>query len=227
MVEHLLIGDIAALLLVLGLTGPLLQPVLAIRVLRPLRFLAHPLVALPLWAVNLFFWHIPALYDGAYGTAPLHALEHAMFIFFGCLMWMPLVGPLPMPSWFGRRRLGYVIGGPLHRRRPRQRPDVVGHRVLRRYAAGEALLGHLAADRPERRRRRDDDRGRPSSTLGVFAWLFFRAAREGIERQRLLDLAEARASRSTRRARRARSPPARASGWRSGCSRRCGEPGSG
>ena len=32
MVEHLLIGDLAALLLVLGLTGPLLQPVLAIPV---------------------------------------------------------------------------------------------------------------------------------------------------------------------------------------------------
>ena len=32
MVEHLLLGDIASLLLVLGLTGPLLQPILAIRV---------------------------------------------------------------------------------------------------------------------------------------------------------------------------------------------------
>src|SRR5882757_4381259 len=31
MIEHLMIGDIASLLLVLGLTGPLLQPILAIR----------------------------------------------------------------------------------------------------------------------------------------------------------------------------------------------------
>jgi hypothetical protein len=29
-------------------------------------------------------------------------------------------------------------------------------------------------------------------TLGLFAWLFFRAAREGEERQRLLDLAQER-----------------------------------
>ena len=29
-------------------------------------------------------------------------------------------------------------------------------------------------------------------TLGLFAWLFFRAAREGEERQRLLDLAAER-----------------------------------
>ena len=63
--EHLLIGDIAALLLVLGLTGPLLQPILAIRCFNRLRALAHPLVALPLWALNLFLWHIPALYQDA------------------------------------------------------------------------------------------------------------------------------------------------------------------
>ena len=67
MVEHLLLGDIATLLLVLGLTGPLLQPILAIRVFDRLRILAHPLVAFPLWALNFYVWHIPALYDAAYG----------------------------------------------------------------------------------------------------------------------------------------------------------------
>ena len=35
MVEHLLLGDIAALLIVLGLTGPLIAPILRIRLLRP------------------------------------------------------------------------------------------------------------------------------------------------------------------------------------------------
>ena len=98
MVEHLLIGDIATLLLVLGLTGPLLQPILAIRVFDRLRILAHPAVAFPLWALNFYFWHVPALYDAAYGAAPVHALEHATFIFFGCLMWMPVFGPLPKPE---------------------------------------------------------------------------------------------------------------------------------
>ena len=46
--EHLLIGDIATLLLVLGLTRSLLQPVLAIRFFNRLQVLAHPAVALPL-----------------------------------------------------------------------------------------------------------------------------------------------------------------------------------
>ena len=48
MVEHLLIGDLAAIFLVLGLTGPLLQPILAIKPLDRLRSLAHPAIALPL-----------------------------------------------------------------------------------------------------------------------------------------------------------------------------------
>ena len=65
---------------------------------------------MPLWAINFYVWHIPALYDAAYGGAALHALEHAMFIFFGCLMWMPVFGPLPKPHWFTAAwKVVYVI----------------------------------------------------------------------------------------------------------------------
>ena len=42
MVEHLLIGDLAALLLVLGLTGPILQPILKIRGLHWLQAISAP-----------------------------------------------------------------------------------------------------------------------------------------------------------------------------------------
>jgi len=52
MIEHLLLGDIAALLLVLGLTGPLIAPILRIRLFDRLRVLAHPFVAFPLWAID-------------------------------------------------------------------------------------------------------------------------------------------------------------------------------
>ena len=160
MVEHLLLGDIATLLLVLGLTGPLLQPILAIRLFDRLRVLAHPPSRFPLWALNFYFWHIPALYDAAYGTAPLHALEHTTFIFFGCLMWMPIFGPLPKPRVVHRRLEGRLRDRrPLRRRDPRQRADVVGHGALPDLRAGRALLGHLAARRPEHRRGDHDGRG--------------------------------------------------------------------
>jgi cytochrome c oxidase assembly factor CtaG len=190
--EHLLLGDIATLLLVLGLTGPLLQPVLAIRFFDRLRVLAHPAVALPLWAINLFFWHAPPLYDAAYGTAPVHALEHASFIFFGCLMWMPVFGPLPMPQWFTAgwkvvyviavRFIGAVLGNVLM---------WSGTVLYTIYAPGEREW-HISAL---------SDQSTAGVLmmvegtflgLGLLGWLFFEAAREGIEKQRLLDLAQDR-----------------------------------
>jgi cytochrome c oxidase assembly factor CtaG len=192
MVEHLLLGDIATLLLVLGLTGPLLQPILAIPVLDRLRVLAHPLVAFPLWAANLFLWHVPALYDAAYGGAALHALEHSCFIFFGCLMWMPVFGPLPKPTWFTAAwKVGYVIA-------VRFTGAILGNVLMwsgsvlyTRYAAGEASWGLSPLE----------DQSTAGVimmiegtflALGLLAWAFFEAAREGIEKQRLLDLAQDR-----------------------------------
>ena len=56
MVQHILLGDLGALLVVLGLTGPVLRPVLALPAVGRLRVLADPLVALPLWAISLYLW---------------------------------------------------------------------------------------------------------------------------------------------------------------------------
>src|ERR1700694_419964 len=110
MIEHLLLGDIAALLIVLGLTGPLLAPILRIRLFDRLRALSHPAIALPLWAVNLYVWHLPVLYEAALRHSGVHALEHAMFLGLGVNMWMCLFGPLPMPAWFTNLgRLLYVV----------------------------------------------------------------------------------------------------------------------
>ena len=189
MVEHLLLGDLATLLMVLGLTGPLLQPILAISIFDRLRVLAHPLVAFPLWAINFYVWHIPALYEAAYGTAAMHVIEHSMFIFFGCLMWMPVFGPLPTPQWFTAAwKVGYVIA-------VRFAGAILGNVLMWSgtvlypiYAPGERYWGiSPIADQ---------------STagvimmvegtflgLGLLAWVFFEVSREGIEKQRLLDLA--------------------------------------
>jgi cytochrome c oxidase assembly factor CtaG len=40
MVQHLLLGDLGPLCIVAGLTGPLLRPILSVRAIRALRFLA-------------------------------------------------------------------------------------------------------------------------------------------------------------------------------------------
>jgi putative membrane protein len=202
--EHLLIGDVASLLLVLGLTKSILQPVLAIRALNRLQVLTHPLVAFPLWALNFYLWHVPALYDAAYGTAPLHALEHTSFLFFGCLMWMPVFGPLPKPEWFTAGwKVGYVIA-------VRFAGAILGNVLM---WSGSVLYPIY---RPGERYWGISPLADQSTAgvimmvegtflaLGVLAWVFFEVAREGTEKQRLLDLAQDRGvALDERRARRA------------------------
>ena len=109
MAQHLLIGDLAPLFCVLGLNGPLLRPALALRPVRALRVLAHPLVALPLWAVNLCAWHVTPLYDAALDHDAVHAVQHLLFFACGALLWAALLELLPGPRWFRLpHRLGYV-----------------------------------------------------------------------------------------------------------------------
>lgn len=192
MVEHLLIGDIASLLLVLGLTRSILQPVLAIHPLERLQVLTHPAVALPLWALNLFLWHVPAIYQQAYGAAPLHALEHTTFLFFGCLMWMPIFGPLPKPEWFNAAwKVGYVIA-------VRFVGALLGNVLMWSgsvlypiYAAGERYWGISPLTDQSTAGVLMMVEG-TFVALGVLAWVFFEVAREGTEKQRLLDLARER-----------------------------------
>jgi putative membrane protein len=192
MAQHLLVADIAAGLIVLGLTGPLLQPLLAIRAIDRLRVLTHPLVALPLWAVNLYVWHLPVLYQAALSNEAVHALQHTCFIGFGVLMWMPLFGPLPKPEWFGiGAKIGYVVG-------VRFAGTILGNVFMWSntvfypdYAAGEAEFGIDPLT----------DQGTAGVimtaegglvTLGVLAWLFLLWAQQDSERQRLVELAEER-----------------------------------
>jgi putative membrane protein len=111
MLQHLLLGDVAALLLVLGLDGRLLRPLLRVRVVHRLRVLAHPLVALPLWAANFVVWHLPVLFDAALRNDAIHALQHTLFVTFGMLMWAALIEPLPGPAWFTAPwKIPYVLG---------------------------------------------------------------------------------------------------------------------
>jgi cytochrome c oxidase assembly factor CtaG len=111
MVQHLLLGDLGALLLVLGLDGRLLQPLLRVRLVHRLRVLAHPLVALPLWAANFVVWHLPVLFDAALRHDAVHALQHSLFVALGMLMWAALIEPLPGPAWFTAPwKIPYVLG---------------------------------------------------------------------------------------------------------------------
>jgi putative membrane protein len=192
MLQHIVIGDIASLLIVFGLTGPVIQPLLHIRATRPLRTLAHPLVAVTLWAVNLYAWHLPFLYQLAIRHDLVHALEHGCLLWFGTLLWLGLIGPLPKPKWFaGWGALGYVVAvrflGAILANTLIWAQTVFYHV----YKASDAARGLNALS----------DQNLAGGVMMVeqvllttllLAWLFYRFARQDEQRQSLLDFAAKR-----------------------------------
>jgi putative membrane protein len=187
MVQHLLLGDLGPLCIVAGLTGPLLRPVLSVRAIRALRFLAHPLVALPLWTTNLYLWHVPFLWEAALRHQVVHALEHVCFFTAGAIMWAAVVEVLPGPEWFGTAaKMGYVAA-------VRIASTVLGNVLIWAGSPFYTLYEH--AHRPWGLSA-SADQGIAGGimmiegslvTLGALAWLFLRLAQEGELRQRLLE----------------------------------------
>ena len=110
MTQHLLLGDIVPMCLLAGLTGSLLQPLLAHLPVNKLRVLAIPYVALPIWALNLCLWFVPALFDAAEENAAVHVVFHLSLLTAGTIMWLPVFETLPAPEWFGTgAKLAYIV----------------------------------------------------------------------------------------------------------------------
>ena len=185
MLQHVLLGDLAPLALLLGLNGPILRPVLAFA--HRLRVLAHPLVALPLWALNLCLWHLPVLYEAALRHEVVHALEHACFFVGGTIMWLPVLETLPAPEWFGTGwKFGYIAA-------VRVVETILGNVFL---WAGHPFYD-VYADAPRQWGISPlHDQGLAGTvmmiegslvTIAALAWLFLRLAAEGELRQELLE----------------------------------------
>ena len=98
MLQHILLGDIAPVFLLLALSRVIMRPATRrlMRVERALGRFAHPLTGLFLWFGLIYLWHIPALYDAAIQSEVVHALEHASFFTAGLALWWPLIQPVPM-----------------------------------------------------------------------------------------------------------------------------------
>jgi cytochrome c oxidase assembly factor CtaG len=102
MLQHILLGDLAPVLLLLALSRVIMRPATRrmVSVERALGRFAHPLTGLFLWFALIYVWHIPALYEAAIESEVVHVLEHASFFTAGVALWWPLVQPVPM-----RRRM--------------------------------------------------------------------------------------------------------------------------
>jgi putative membrane protein len=187
MLQHVIIGDLAPLCLLAGLSGPMLRPLLAFRTVERLRVLANPVVALPIWAANLYLWHAPFLYEAAVRHSSVHALEHVCFFAGGLVMWLPVLETLPAPEWFGTGpKLAYIAC-------VRVVETVLGNVFVWSgtvfygvYAHGDELWGISPLQ----------DQGLAGAvmmiegsivTIVALAWLFLRMAQEGELRQELLE----------------------------------------
>ena len=187
MLQHVLIGDLAPLCLLAGLNGPMLRPLLALRPVERLRVLANPLIALPIWAANLYVWHVPLLYEGAVEHSFVHALEHACFFGAGIVVWLPVLETLPAPEWFGTGpKLAYIAIVRLVETLLGNVFVWSGEVFYGVYDRGDELWGISPLQ----------DQGLAGAvmmiegslvTITALAWLFLRMAAEGELRQELLE----------------------------------------
>jgi cytochrome c oxidase assembly factor CtaG len=120
MAQHLLIGDLAAPLLLLGLRSPLYAFLLPRKLLVPLarwgglrrlfRQVRQPWVAAPLWVLILYGWHLAPAYEGALRSPLLHALQHQSFIVGSMLVWLSVLEPTRRRVPGGLWKIAHITG---------------------------------------------------------------------------------------------------------------------
>jgi putative membrane protein len=124
-VQHILLGMVAPLLLVLG--APITLALQAgsratqrriLRVLRsaPARVLTHPLTAWLLFSTSIVTLYFTPLYELSLRNGWFHVATHAYFLLAGCLFLAHVVGldPIPHALGYGARLLYVVVLLPFH-----------------------------------------------------------------------------------------------------------------
>jgi cytochrome c oxidase assembly factor CtaG len=123
MAQHVLMADIAVPLMLIGVHNPVLQFFLPRPILEPLarrrrlraffRRLRSPLMAIPIYTVVLYGWHMGPAFTGALKNDFVHGLQHQSFIAFSALVWWPLIEPnhrrMPGALW----KIPYIVGARL------------------------------------------------------------------------------------------------------------------
>jgi putative membrane protein len=120
MAQHLMIGDLAAPLLLIGLRWPvypfLLPRSLFASIARThwlrdaFRFLRQPLVAGPLWVLILYGWHVAPAYELALRNPVVHAFQHQTFIVGSLLVWVSVLEPARARVPGGLWKIPHILG---------------------------------------------------------------------------------------------------------------------
>ncbi len=94
--QQMLLVFIVPPLLLLGLPGWMLRPLMLHRLVRPVaRVLTRPLVGFLLFSAVFTLIHYPTVCDRVCHVDPFYGNLHAVLLFVGVLLWWPLLSPLP------------------------------------------------------------------------------------------------------------------------------------
>lgn len=187
MVQHLLLTDLAAVLIVLGINGAVLAPVL--RALHPIRWVLAPLSVVVLWIAGFYVWHLPVLYEGALESPLMHGAEHGTFLVTGIGKWLLLLGPAAVAAVGIAARIGLAVVSHLS-------VAALGNAFMWAGTPFYPAYESTALDRGISPLTDQSIAGAIMTvegmffTLGLGAWLLLRWAKEDTARQDLLDLAE-------------------------------------
>lgn len=123
MAQHLLIADLAAPLLLVGLRSPvyaflLPRPALVAlahrrRLRRVFRTIRRPLVAIPVFVVLLYGWHVGVMFEAALDNPVVHVLQHWSFVFGSVLVWWAPIDPKRRRLHGELWKIGHLIGARL------------------------------------------------------------------------------------------------------------------
>ena len=95
MVQHLLLAAVWPPLMLLATPSWLAARLFRLPVLAPLlTFFVLPAMALLLFNLDIYIWHIPALYDATLSNEAVHIVEHLSFMLFGVFTWWPVLSPV-------------------------------------------------------------------------------------------------------------------------------------
>jgi putative membrane protein len=96
MVQHLLLTMLMPPLMIYGVPGWMLRPLLGNRMIAAIaRRITKPIACFVIFNLVIAVWHLPMFYNAAMDNHNIHILEHLMFMAAAVLMWWPITSPLP------------------------------------------------------------------------------------------------------------------------------------
>lgn len=96
MFQHLLLGYVVSLLLLVGLPDYVLRILVLNRLIKPIAtILSKPVTAAVIYTIVFSAWHFPAIYEAQLRSEVLHSGEHLIFIAASMIAAWQLTSPLP------------------------------------------------------------------------------------------------------------------------------------